>query len=306
MLWLNLKRIMRSGFVNFWRNGYVSFASVVVMVVTLFVISSIIFTNAMLSSVLDTLKTKVDINVYFVNDAPESSILSIKRQVESLPEVAEATYLTREEALVAFKKKHENDQTILQALSELGENPLGAVLNVRAKETSQYESIANFLDSQQQAGESTIIEKVTYFENKEAIDALTRIIDASKQLGGVITAIFVLVSIVITFNTIRLAIYISREEIAVMKLVGASYMYIRGPFVVGGIMAGIVAALISLVLLYPLTYWLGPTTEKLFAGISIWQYYTSHFAELFVILVISGAFIGAVSSYLAVRKYLAK
>ena len=306
MLWINLKRILKSGFVNFWRNSYVSLASVVVMVVTLFVISSIVFGSAILSSVLGSIKDKVDVNVYFVNEASEESIMTLKKQLEALPEVAKVEYVSRETALEEFKARHENDQVTLQALDELGENPLGAVLNVKAKETSQYASIAEFLKSESDASGNSTIEKVTYFQNKEAIDALSRMIEAGRKLGAIITVIFVVISIIITFNTIRLAIYISREEISVMKLVGAGFMYIRGPFVVGGIMAGAMSAIITLIILYPLTYWLGPITERLFAGVSIFAYYMANFGQMFVILVLSGVAIGAISSYLAVRKYLAK
>lgn len=305
MIWTKIKRILRSGFVNFWRNGYVSLASVLVMIVTLFVISSIIFTSALLSSVLVTIKDKVDVNVYFVNEAPEEEILALKKQLEGLPEVAQVEYISRVEALATFKERHQNDEVTLQALDELGDNPLGAVLNIRAKETSQYESIATFLQNQQGVDGEPLIDKVTYYQNKEAIDALSRMIESAKKLGAVITIIFVLISILITFNTIRLAIYISREEISVMKLVGASNMHIRGPFVVGGILYGVLSALITLILLYPMTYWFGPYTERLFAGISVFGYYTANFGQMFMILFAAGIAIGAISSYLAVRKYLA-
>ncbi len=306
MIWTNLKRITKSGFVNFWRNGYVSFASIVVMVVTLFVISSIIFAGSMLTSVLDTLRDKVDVNIYFLNEATEDDVMVVKKHLEALPEVAMTEYISREDALANFELKHQNDEIIMQTLDELGENPLGAVLTVKAKETSQYESIAAYLKSETDSrGNEYNIEKVTYYQNKDAIDALTKIIEASRKLGSIVTIIFVLLSIVITFNTIRLAIYVSREEISVMKLVGASFMYIRGPFVVGGIMSGALSAVITLIVLYPITYWMGPSTERLFAGINIFEYYISNFPQIFIIILASGVGIGAVSSYLAVRKYLA-
>ena len=130
-------------------------------------------------------------------------------------------------------------------------------------------------------------------------------IDSGKRMGAFLTLVFVIISILITFNTIRLAIYISREEISIMKLVGASNMYIRGPFVVGGIMYGIFSAIVTLIILYPITYWLGPVTDAFFGGINVFSYYIAHFGEIFLILISAGIFIGAVSSYMAVRKYLA-
>jgi cell division transport system permease protein len=306
MLWTNIKRVVRTGFVSFWRNGYVSLASIVVMIVTLFVISSIMFSSALLGTALDKIKEKVDINVYFLNDAQEADILALEKRLEALPEVAGVTYISREQALEAFRNENQTDQVILGALEELGDNPLGAVLNVMAKETSQYESIAAFLQSEQDASANQIIRKVTYFENQKEINVLTQMIESGRKLGAIVTVAFVLLSILITFNTIRLAIFVSRDEISVMKLVGASYMYIRGPFVVGGMMYGIFAGLITLMFLYPITYWLGPITARLFDGINLFAIYVSNFSYYFCVLIGSGILIGAVSSYLAVRKYLAK
>ena len=131
-----------------------------------------------------------------------------------------------------------------------------------------------------------------------------KIIDSSKTFGLVITIILIVSSIIITFNTVRLAIYTSKDEIAVMQLVGASNAYIRGPFVFEGIMYGIISGFITLAIFYPLTIWLGPVTEKFFGNINIFTYFVGNFGRIFVIIVGSGVVLGAVSSYLAVRKYL--
>src|SRR3989344_6586242 len=113
------------------------------MTVTLFVIGSVIFSGAILQSTLQQIRDKVDINVYFVTDAREIEILALKKDLEKLPEVLPpVVYVSREDALAAFKKRHENDQFTLQALDELGENPLGATLNIKAKDPAQYGSIA--------------------------------------------------------------------------------------------------------------------------------------------------------------------
>jgi len=124
------------------------------------------------------------------------------------------------------------------------------------------------------------------------------------HFGLVITAVLAVVSVVITFNTIRLVIYTAREEISVMRLVGASYSYVRGPFVVGGIFYGVVATIFTLVIFYPLVLWLGPTTESFFGSINVFDYYISNFGQLFLVLLLSGVVLGGVSSFLAVRKYL--
>jgi cell division transport system permease protein len=307
MFWTDVKRILRSGFVGFWRNGFVSLASTLVMAFTLFVIGSLIFLGAMLDASLTQIEDKVDINVYFLTTAPEEEILSLKSQIEVLPEVSFVTYTSREESLENFRLRHENDQLILQALDELGTNPLGAALNIKAKETSQYETIANFLQSQDALSTddgNTIIDKVNYFQNKVAIERLTSVIDSAETLSFAVALLLIIVSIAMTFNTVRLAIFTSREEISVMKLVGAGNKYVRGPFVVEGAISGIISAIVALILFYPLTLWLGPSTETFFGGISIFDYYSSNFGQIFLIIMLSGILLGGGSSYLAVRRYL--
>jgi cell division transport system permease protein len=309
MIGINLKRIIKSGFVSFWRNGVVSFAAILVMTMTLFVLGSILFVNATLDASLTQIRDKVDINVYFITTAPEDDILTLKSSLETLPEVANVEYVSREKALAEFTLRHQNDQLTLQALEELGENPLGANLNIKAKETSQYEGIAGFLEGENALStldDTPIIDKVNYLQNKTAIDKLTRIIDSAERFGFIVIAILVLASIIISFNTIRLAIYTSKDEIAVMKLVGASNSYIRGPFVFEGIMYGIVAGLVTLILFYPLTIWLGPLTENFFSDINLFDYYIDKFSKIFFIVLGSGVLLGAISSYIAVWKYLRK
>lgn len=304
--WISFKRVCKAGFVSFFRNGFVSLASVLIMTVTLFVLGSIIFTNALLNSSLQEIKSRVDVNVYFVSGANEDDILSLKKKIENLPEVATVEYVSRDQSLQNFKKLHENDEITLQALGELPDNPFGAVLNIRAKETSQYESIAKFFDgnSPSSADGSSIVDKVNYYQNKDAINSLTKIIDGGRKLGVGITLALVLLSIIIAFSTIRLAIYTSREEIGVMRLVGASNKYIRGPFIISGIIYGIFASLLTLVLFFPGTYWFSSVTKDFFGGLNLFDYYIRHFAQVFGLIIGSGIVVGAIGSFLAVRKYL--
>ena len=306
MFWVKLKRILRTGFFNFWRDSTVSLASVLVMMMTLLVIGLISFSGVVLNTTLTELRNKIDINVTFVTSAKEEDILNIKQSVESLPEVSLVTYVSREEALTTFKERHSNDQAILSALDELGENPLGAVLNVKAKDPSQYASVAQFLenDSTLSSAGITIVDSVNYFQNKTAIDKLTQIISSADKLGFALTVFLSIISVLIAFNTIRLTIYLARDEISVMRLVGASTLYIQGPFVVVGVIYGIVAGILTLLILVPLTYWLGGTTEGFFIGFNIFSYYLRHFVEIAFIIMASGVFIGALSSALAIRKYL--
>lgn len=302
-MWTAFKRTVHSGFVGFWRNAFVSFAAIFVMVVTLFVIGSLLFLGQLLDSALTQIQDKVDINVYFTTDATESDMMALKTSVEALPEVEEATYISREEALASFESRHGDDELTLQALEELGENPLGAALRIRTKETSQYEGVAAFLS--EQGGDTTpgIIDRVNYAQNKQAIDRLSGIINAVERVSYFTTVILIVASILITFNTVRLAIYTSREEIAVMRLVGAGNMFIRGPFILQGLMYGVVAGIVTLVIFYPLTLWLGGGTAAFFE-LNIFEYYVRNFAYVFLVIIGSGMLLGTISSSLAIARYL--
>lgn len=306
MLATKIKRTFKAGFVSFWRNGFVSLASVLVMTVTLGSIAAVMLVGAMLTSTLTSIEDKVDINVYFNKTASEQDILGVKKTLEALPQVATVTYLSRDKVLADFRSRHQDDASILQALDEIGDNPLLASFNIKAKDPSQYETIAKFLQDRvdNDRTDNPLVARINYTQNKQAIEALSRIIDASRNLGTIAIIFFVLVSLLITFNTIRLAIYIFREEIAVMRLVGASEMYIRGPFVTVGLMYGLVSGVVTLIVLWPVTYWLGPLTFNIGTNLNIFNYYFSHFFSFFFIILGAGLLLGAASSYLAVKKYL--
>ena len=307
MRWITTKRVIKAGFINFWRNGSVSLSAVFVMIVALFMIGSTLLITAFLGTALKDLENKIDINIYLDANAAESDIMALKVQIEALPEVKEVTYISQDEALQAFRDRHQDDHRIIQALDEIDSNPLTAVLTVKAREPSQYEGIATFLSSSSDlsAGNGTsIVNKVNYNDNKAAIDSLSNIITGVKKLGGLVTAVMIALSILITFNTIRLAIFISRDEIGVMRLVGGSNQYVRGPFVVEGILYGLVAGILTLLLMYPVTYWLKNTTQAFYGGVDLLHYFVANFVQIFFVIILSGMALGAISSYLAVHKYL--
>lgn len=274
------------------------------MTMALLVVASLLLTQALLNSTLTQIKNKVDVNVYLVTSAEESEIMVLKKQIESQPEVLTVTYSSREEELEKFKIRHENDELTLQALDEIGDNPLGASLEIKAKDPSQYEGIAAFLENQKTENSESIIDKVNYSRNKSAITALTKIMNASDKLGVAIAMFFAIIAFLISFNTIRLTIYMAREEISVKRLVGASTRYIKGPFVVSGLMYGFVATVLALILLLPMTYWAGPYTLDLGTGVNLFTHYLTSMLYIGGVMLLSGLFIGALSSYLAVKKYL--
>lgn len=304
-MWIAFKRIVRSGFTAFWRNAFVSLAAIFVMSIALFVIGSTVLIDQLLGVSLQNIQEKVDINVYFVPGAAESEIQALETSIEALPEVASVEYTSADDALALFRERHRGDETIIQGLDELESNPLGATLSIRAKQTSQYEGISQFLDEQQDLEDpnNPLIDEVNFVKNKNAIDKLTSIIGAVERASLVTMAFLVVASILITFNTIRLAIYTTREEISIMRLVGAGNAFIRGPFMLQGVMYGVIAGLIALLLLYPILLWIGPETEEFFE-FNLFSYFVSHFSYIFGVVIGSGIVLGLISSILAVSRYL--
>lgn len=303
----DLKRVIKGGFTNFSRGGLVSFAAVLITTITLSVVTAIILLQAVLYFSLNVIKEKVDVTIYLNVGAPEEQIMLLKSSLEKLPEVAQVTYTSAEEALARFRERHATDYSTIQSLDEIGENPLGASLNVKAREISQYESIVSFLegDNALVSGPASIIDHPNYYDNKPVINRLNSIISGAQKLGFLITLVLIAISIIITFNTIRLTIFISKEEIGVMRLVGASKMRVRGPFMIEGAIYGIIATGLTLALFWPFTAWFGRNMTD-FLGINMYDYYISNFFEIFVIILLSGILLGVISSFLAIRKYLNK
>lgn len=308
---MEAKRMMVSGWKNFARGGAVSAATILIMTVTLSVIGSLIFLSALLSFTLGTIKDKVNVSVYFVTTASEGEILAVKDRLEKLPQVATVAYTSAEEALTAFRDRHANDQLTLQSLDELGGNPLDASLVILAKDPSAYESIVNFLEASptlsaglSSQGGASIIDRINYAQNKDVIDRLSLAIQATRTVGFAVVIIFAIASILIAFATIRLAIYTAKDEIAVMRLVGASNAYVQGPFIITGIITGIIAAILVLLILAPATWYVGAKTSVWFGGFNLASYYGNNFALIFFILMGSGIALGAVASVFAIRKYL--
>lgn len=304
---IHTKRIIRTGWNNFVRSGFTSIASILIMTITLFFITSLIFVQASLSASLNDIKDKVDVTIYFVPGAEEGAIKKVEESLSKLPEVKSITYTSALDALSNFKDKHSNDYLTLQALEELSDNPLGASLNIKASDPSKYESISKYFESDNalSKGALTIIDKIDYNQNKLIIDRLTSIIDGAKKLGFAVSLVLIIISLIITFNTIRLIIYMSRDEISVMKLVGAGGKYVRGPFIVSGILVGICAALLSILLFIPISIWLGNHMTD-FIGINLYQYYKSNFLQLFVIQLASGVLLGSIGSFFAISRFLKK
>ena len=308
MVWLDIKRIIKSGLQNFFRNGFVSFASVIVMTITLFIIASMMLSGGLLNYGLDYLKQKVDVNVYFVTSANESDILSIQKSLEALPQVASVAYTSQDDALAAFRARHADESLTLAALDELGDNPLEASLNIKAKDPSDYAGIAEFLggDSTEllSASGQKIIDTVNYAENETVINRLNSIVTSTNKMGTIAAIIFIVLSVLVTFNTIRLTIFMARDEISVMRLVGASNKFVKLPFVVSGVFCGFISAVIVILFFALATFLVNHYASAYLASFNIFAYYMGNFWRIAGIVAGSGVLLGGLASYLATQKYL--
>jgi len=304
-MFTTLGRIIRNGFTGFYRNRTISISAIVVMTITLMIVGGLVYSRAMLKHVLYHVQNKVDVSVYFVLKAENEDILKLQEALTKLPEVKEVTYTSRDQTLINYKEKNANDALALQAIEEIGQNPFRASLSVLAQNSGQYEAIAIFLKSKEFTQEdNALIDKIDYADNKEIIDRLNALIATGERAGLVVAGIFILISIMITYNTIRLAIYTFREEISVMRLVGANKMYVRGPFIVEGILYGIVSALVATLLFLPIALYTRDYVSSALVQFDMLEFYLRKGFLLGAILLSVGIALGTISSYLSVRKYL--
>jgi len=300
-----LRRIFRTGFVTFWRNAFVSLSSIYVITITLFVVGVTIFVDQILDQSLKIIQEQVDINVYFVKDAPEEEIVAIEKMVRAMTDVDEVIYTSKEEILQRYRDENKNDEIGLQALEELGDNPFGGSLTILAHDIEQYENITATLEAHKDRETMVpVIDKISFEDNREAIDTLNTIMRVVEGANFIVKIFLISMTILITFGTVRLVIYTAKEEIAIMRLVGASNMFIRGPFMVQGVMYGVISGVLALLLLYPLLRKMGPATEEYFNGFNVLTYFLENFSSISLTLIGAGVVLGLVSSILAVTRYL--
>ncbi len=296
-----LLRILKYGFQNFWRNGWLSTATVLIMVLALITFQGLLLFGVVTDAAVTSLRDKIDIAVYFRRTAVEDEMLAMRRSVEQLPSVKSVEYISSADALRTFKEKHKSDPTISQALAEIAANPLLASLNVRAKDSKDYPVIAEYLGNQ---SFSSIVDKVTYSQNKSAIDRLNKLIDSVDKMGLAVTIFIAFAASLVAFNTIRLAIYSIREEISIMRLVGGSNTFIKGPYIVSGILYGFFGALVTTILTAPLMNIIAPAVTKLIPEMNLEMYFYANLPTLIGYLILFGAALGIGSSWFAIRRYL--
>ncbi len=294
-------RIIKYGKQNFSRNAWLSTATIAIMVLALLVFMGLIIFNVLTRTVISSIEDKIDISVYFKTTTAEDDILRIKSTLQGLPEVKSVDYISKDEALAIFKDKHANDQTISQAISQLTDNPLLASLNIKARNPSDYQAISDYLNND---SISPFVDKVSYAQNAGVIDRLNKITTTAKNGGLGLAIVMSLIAMLITFNTIRLAIYSNRESVNIMRLVGGSNFFIRGPFLIEGILYGVISAIVSLIILAPIIYFVSPYTNAVIPELNLWSYFVGRLPVLLVYQLLFGIGLGIISSFIAIGKYL--
>jgi len=300
-MFIFLARIIRYGFQSFSRNGLLSSATIAIMTLTLLLCAGLIIFGSAGKTVLQNLESKIDISIYFKTSVSENQILAIKKNLENLDEVASIEYISQDDALATFKERHKNDPLILQSLEELGYNPLSASLNIKAKDPRKYEAIANYLEKEISPD---FVDKINYSQNQLIIERMTKIINTVKTGGLIVAGVLSLIAFLITFNTIRLAIYSNRESISIMRLVGATSSLIRGPYFVEAFIIALGASILSMIILIPILYSIAPYLNNFIPEFNIISYFWAHFFYLFGVQFLIGLVLTSLSGIIAIRKYL--
>jgi cell division transport system permease protein len=295
-------RVIKIGFVNFWRNLWLSLAATIVMTVTLVIFSSLFLVFILTNYSIHTIQNTVDVSVYFKIGLAEQQIDKIKDQISQDPRIKEVDYISASQAFDNFKAAHQNDPLITESLNELTENPLPATLHIKTYDLSDYPGVAQNLESDQY---KNFIDKVNFEDNRVIIDRLNKILKFVITFGLALVAVFALIAVLVIFNTITLTIYNRKEEVEIMRLVGATNWYIRGPFLTESLLYSVFSTIITAALFVPVYYKVLPKVIA-YVNPQVNIYANSIFNFGYLVLMLFGIalILSVVSSMLAIRRYL--
>jgi cell division transport system permease protein len=253
--------------------------------------------------VVKSVESKVDVSVYFFPSVDEADVQNIQYRLETLGSVASVQYISKDDALEQFRTRHQDDEDIINSLDELKDNPLGATLVVKAKKVSDYPLILQVLDDPEY---TELVQNRNFDDNERIVTRLSDISSRMQKGGLAVSAVFVIISILIIFNTIRITIYTHREEIGIMKLVGASNWFVRFPFLLESLLYGLIAVVITMLVLLPLVSFLSPYVQSLFEGYTfdLSTYFSENILIIFAAQIALATVLSVVSSAVAVGKYL--
>jgi cell division transport system permease protein len=300
---LKLWRTLKEGFSNFVRNGWLSVATISILTISLYLISLTFMIGITADLLLKNVQEKINISIYFNPGIAEDEILNIKNRLETYKEIKSVDYVSSDQALQEFLSLGNNDPAIQQALDEIGENPLLASLVIKANQSDQYDAINQAIEKSDFREE---ISRINYEKNKVVIERLNKIVSFSKEIGLILGAIFIMIAVLITFNAIRITIYSHKQEFEIERLVGASNLYIRMPFIFEGIFYGVSASIVSVILLLITAKLISSFVQRTISNDKLMSLYLSNFWSIFGILFLMGVFLGVISSFIAIRRYLKK
>jgi cell division transport system permease protein len=298
-------RIISTGVVNFARNAWLAVAAMAVMIITLTIVLVSIITNATFNNTVAQITEKIDISVYLKDTTTKAQGQRLAEDLRALPNTKEVTYLSKEDALQRYKDQNKDNPALLSAINQT-DNPIPATIQIKPHDLKKIQDIRDYLSK---SNVKVLWEDVSYRDDrKAAIDKIAHATNLMRRAGIVTVAIFTLISFLIIFNTIQMAIFNRRDELTIMRLLGASTWFIRGPFVVETIIYGIVSAIVSVVLIHLLFVASSSALQATSLGLLdinySSNYFNGHLLQLLLIQLALGILIGAASSYIATKRYL--
>ncbi len=302
MYLLSLYRIFKFALQNFGRNIWLSIVTVTIIVMSLFVMTMLIAINVVVQDTITNLENKVDVSVYFKPETTSEDVAQIRENIEKLSTVSETVLITKSEALDSFKNRYKNNAIIKQSLDELAVNPLGDILVIKAKNVSDYKSILAVLSQEEL---SQYIQESDFSDFDKIISRISDVSEKTNKVGIIVSLIFIGIMILVVFNTIRMAIYTHREEISIMRLVGASSRFIRSPFLLEGVLYALISIVVVVATLFPILNTIQPFIGSFFGegSLNLSQYFRDNFWMVFGLEFVLISILNIISSALALRKY---
>jgi cell division transport system permease protein len=296
-------RVCRTGFRNLFRNAWLSIAATAIMVVTLVIVAFFSFSALFLQNQLQSIRNKIDLTLFLKDEATPDQVQQLQSYARTLPNVKDVTYVSKDEALNRLRTSSKDGEKLAKTAVEIG-NPLPASLEVRTNSLEKLEELDKTLG---QAPQKDIIASSSLQDSddrKKIVENIVAISNAVSKVGTIISSAFLVISLLIIFNTIRMAIFTRREEIEIMKLVGATKWFIRGPFLVEGVMYGIIGATIAISISIPLINFAKPLFVSYFNASEVIAFVADRISLVAFATYGLGIFIGIVSSYLAISRHL--
>lgn len=305
--WITFGRILHAGVVNFIRNASLAIAAIAVMVITLTIVLFSVITNATLSHTIDDIAAKIDVSVFLNDTTSEAQGRQLAAELEKQSNVESVSYLSKEAALRRYIEQNANNETLATAAS-VANNPIPATIIIKPRELNRIEEIRKFLVSTDNAKLQTSGSPSYSGDRQKAIENISHATDVLRQIGIVAVIVFAVVSALIIFNTIQMAIFNRRDEIKIMRLLGAGSWYIRGPFIVESIIYGALSAVFSILIINSAFVASNNALQASSLGLLDIDYASRFFADNFLAFLVFqlavGILIGAASSLIATRRYL--